>query len=165
MRILMLSKCKSCHTSWEVRTLTSHTDKKYTVTRVIVWCTGTCGQSNAAATGFRLIKLCDAQGHASFHTSAAVFFQPELCHAQGRKPQPTTQKPHPVAVSANGMRLELCGAQGHYLLFQCLILPCDFFRQFTIGFKPADFCQYALRPTLCDHVLDLHRFFVFCVIE
>ena len=64
MRILMLPKCKSCPPSWEVRTLTAHTDKKYTVTCEIVWRTGTNGQSNTAATGFRFVKLCDAQGQA-----------------------------------------------------------------------------------------------------
>lgn len=64
MRILMLTKCKSCPTSWEVRTLSAHTDKKYTVTCEIVWRTGTVGQPNAAATGFRSAKLCATQGQA-----------------------------------------------------------------------------------------------------
>lgn len=156
MRILMLFKCTSPHTSWEVRTLISHTDKKYT------------------------IKLCGAQGHTDsqmpprrdfwpvscvMHRDKQEYSPPKLCLAQGHTLPPTTQKPHPGSVSATGMRFELCGAQGQQLLFQCPILAHDFFRQFAIGFKPADFCQYALRPALCDHLLDFHRFFVFCIIE
>lgn len=46
MRILMLPKCTSSHASREVRTLISHTDKKYTVS-------------------FFSRKLCGAQGHSS----------------------------------------------------------------------------------------------------
>ncbi len=94
MRILMLPKCTSSHASWEVRTLISHTDKKYTV----------------------------------------PLFSRKLCGAQGRKLPPTTQKPHPGAFSAAGMRLELCGAQGQLRpRLHRLVLAHDFLRQFAIG--------------------------------
>lgn len=125
MRILMLFQCTAWHLSREVRTLFSHTDKKYTVTQ-IVWRTGTFQPANAAAAGIRSAKLCAAQGHRIFSRRNCV------AHRDAQH-TPTTPKPHPGAFSAFGMRLELCGAQGQLRLHRP-VLAHDFLRQFAISF-------------------------------